>query len=212
MSTIPHQDKQLWIGRPPSSKREQILACAQHVFAEGGFHQTEVQSISDRTGISKATIYKIFHSKDNLLVEMINEVMNHLGELALRAVAGTEPPVQRLENGAAAMLNFAESNRELFEVIFRDGSHHLKEVSEVYEQSLKRFQPAIEPLFEAARADGYFRGVDTGIVLDTALACLLGQFSAWLLLHNGRGKLVETGMRTMRALVNGMSKPDDRLD
>lgn len=196
----------LWIGQRPVSKRDQILACAQHVFAEGGFHQTEVQAISDQAGISKATIYKIFRSKDNLLLEMVTEVLNHLGGLVLQAIASPEPPIQRLRNSAKAFLQFAADNQALCQVILRDGGEHLREIGEAYEQAMNRFQPAVEPLFTAARAEGLFRSLDTRTVIETVLSCLLGQFQAWLLLHNGRGDLIEPGMRTVDFVIAGMSQ------
>ena len=42
-----------------------------HLFSQRGFYSTSVQDIANECGISKATIYKIFKSKEDLLVELI---------------------------------------------------------------------------------------------------------------------------------------------
>ena len=198
----------VWLGKPAETKRDAVLASAQLIFSEHGFRQTEVQEISNQTGISKATIYKLFGSKDNLLLEMVRELFNHLGMLALREVATTTPALERLMSIAEAFLQFGESNQELCLLVLRDGGHCMKEIGQDYQTKMAQFLPGIEPLFDAARKDGSLGKVPTENIVDAILSCLLGHFQSWLFLYNGQGSLVEKGMRDVKFLIKGFSAGD----
>lgn len=197
------QTSALWLGQPPVGKREQILAAAQQVFAASGFHQTEVQAISDVTGISKATIYKFFRSKDNLLLEMVREVLNHLGALALKAMINDQQPLQRLLNIAQEFLRFGEANRDICLLILRDGGSCVADISQAYRQAMERLLPAIEPLFASARQQQQLGDTPTTVIVDAILSCLLGHFQSWFLLYNCEGSLLEKGMTSVGFLVEG---------
>lgn len=195
-----------WLGQPVANKRDAILASAQRVFAANGFHQTEVQVISEQSGISKATIYKFFHSKDNLLLEMVQEVLNHLGMLALRAMVSPEPALQRLLAIAESFLRFGEENRAVCLLILRDGGSCVTEIAHSYRQKMEQMLPVIEPLFDAARRDGSLGNVATEVIIDGILSCLLGHFQSWFLLYNCEDSLMEKGMRNVHFLIAGFAR------
>jgi AcrR family transcriptional regulator len=46
-----------------SDRRLAILYAARSAFAEGGFHQTSLDAVAERAGVSKALIYEHFESK-----------------------------------------------------------------------------------------------------------------------------------------------------
>lgn len=53
--------------------REVILETAERLFAERGFVATSVRDIVGEAGISAPSLYHFFGSKENLLVELIND-------------------------------------------------------------------------------------------------------------------------------------------
>jgi AcrR family transcriptional regulator len=194
-----------WLGQPAQNKRDEILASAQKVFAANGFHQTEVQVISNQTGISKATIYKLFGSKNNLLQEMVREVFNHLGVLTLQAIAKPKPAMDRLLDITESFLKFGEANRELCLLILRDAGSFVTEIGQSYHQKMAQILPMVEPLFEAAREEGFLGRVPTAEIIDAVISCLLGHFQSWLLLYNCEDSLVEKGMRNVQFLIDGFA-------
>lgn len=206
MAVSTNLEEMIWLGQPARSKRDEILASAQKVFAASGFHQTEVQVISNQTGISKATIYKLFGSKDNLLQEMVREVFNHLGVLTLQAIATPKPAMQRLLDIAESFLRFGEANRELCLLILRDAGSCVTEIGQTYRQKQDQILPALEPLFDAARQQGKLGSVPTPVIIDAILSCLLGHFQTWLLLYNCEDSLVEKGMRSVHFLIEGFGE------
>ena len=55
----------------PSVKREAILDAAREVFLEQGYASASMDTVASRAGVSKATIYAHFDSKDELFGAMI---------------------------------------------------------------------------------------------------------------------------------------------
>ncbi len=55
----------------PSAKREAILDAAVAAFLEVGYAATSMDGVSGRAGVSKATIYAHFESKDQLFAAVI---------------------------------------------------------------------------------------------------------------------------------------------
>lgn len=53
-------------GRKPSAKRESILDAAQKAFLEEGYATTSMDGVAAGAGVSKATIYAHFDSKEQL--------------------------------------------------------------------------------------------------------------------------------------------------
>ncbi|WP_340642382.1 TetR/AcrR family transcriptional regulator [Photobacterium damselae] len=53
-------------------KKKQIIDDTISVCSQYGFHGTGIDTITSNTGVSKATIYKYFHSKENLIAEALS--------------------------------------------------------------------------------------------------------------------------------------------
>ena len=75
-------------------RAEAIVEALERLCAARGFGAVTMDALADDVGISKATLYQHFDSKDALLSEMMKR---HLDRF-LAALAGTadQPPVERL--------------------------------------------------------------------------------------------------------------------
>ena len=63
-------------GAPPkgeASARERILATADELFYREGIHATGVDTVVERSGVSKTSLYRVFHSKDELIAAFAAE-------------------------------------------------------------------------------------------------------------------------------------------
>lgn len=54
------------MGTPP--KREQLIKTAIELFAKNGFHATGIDTIVERSGVTKRTLYAHFRSKEELVL------------------------------------------------------------------------------------------------------------------------------------------------
>jgi len=53
---------------PPISRREQLLQTATELFYRNGCHTTGIDRVLAEAGVAKMTLYKHFHSKDELVL------------------------------------------------------------------------------------------------------------------------------------------------
>jgi AcrR family transcriptional regulator len=63
-------------GAPPKGEagaRERILATANELFYRDGIHATGVDTVVERSGVSKTSLYRVFRSKDELVAAFATE-------------------------------------------------------------------------------------------------------------------------------------------
>jgi AcrR family transcriptional regulator len=105
---------------PAADRREAILAAALDAFSEGGYHETSLEKVATRAGISKALIYEHFGSKRELhgaLLEMyVGELLSRVGD----AIASAQPGEERMRAGVDAFFAFVEERRGAWRMLFRN--------------------------------------------------------------------------------------------
>ena len=74
--------------------RERIIEAALHVFAQKGYHETTMEDVADRLGVSEGTIYLYFKSKRELF-KAISEPGEHQVAEVLSSAMGSEDPLER---------------------------------------------------------------------------------------------------------------------
>jgi AcrR family transcriptional regulator len=85
--------------RPPTrrqvERRARVVATATQLATEGGYDAVQMRTLSERSGVALATIYKYFDSKDQVLIQVIGvsiaELVDRLGSVA---AAGSTPADQ----------------------------------------------------------------------------------------------------------------------
>jgi AcrR family transcriptional regulator len=82
---------------PGAGARARLLVAAVEAFSEHGFHATTTRDIAARAQMSPAAVYVHHASKEELLFAISRE--GHEATLAaIRAAAGAEDPVRRLQD------------------------------------------------------------------------------------------------------------------
>ncbi len=79
------------------SKREQLIETALKLFAKHGFHAVGIDTIIERSGVAKKTLYNHFRSKDELILACLRYYDERFRNHFMRAVeARTPDAVERL--------------------------------------------------------------------------------------------------------------------
>lgn len=63
------------------NRKAQIMETAMELFAEEGYHIVSISRIANKAGISKGLMYNYFHSKEELIISILNQGMEALFEL-----------------------------------------------------------------------------------------------------------------------------------
>ena len=102
------------------ARREAILDAALEVFAQRGYNGSSIDEIAQAAGISKALIYEHFPSKRDLHVSLLESHVQEIFERLADAAATSDPGEVRLRAGVDAFLDFVETRRDAFRMLFRD--------------------------------------------------------------------------------------------
>lgn len=77
------------------AREQEIVSVARQLLASKGYHDTSMEEVAETVGISKATLYQHFPSKDDLVGRLIVEHLDRLLAL-LDSPADGAAPVERL--------------------------------------------------------------------------------------------------------------------
>lgn len=131
-------------------RRERILAVALQAFAKAGYHNTSMNDIAEKLGVTKPVLYQHFDSKRALYLELLDfvghDLVRHVTEQA--ASAGDDGREKTLR-GMIAYFTWVSNNRNAFALIFESSGR----VDEEFADIVKRFEDeaaaAIAPLITA---------------------------------------------------------------
>jgi AcrR family transcriptional regulator len=90
-------------GRPPAATREEVLAAAMHRYLRG--RRIDVQAIAGELGLGRATIYRWFGSREDLIGEVLFRAAEPLLDEARAQARG--------RGGSALLDTFDRFNRSL---------------------------------------------------------------------------------------------------
>ena len=80
--------------RPPA--RDRLLAAADELFYSEGVHVVGVDRIAERAGVTKATLYNTFGSKEELVRAYLGQHMRNRQESIGRIVAANKTPKRQI--------------------------------------------------------------------------------------------------------------------
>jgi len=107
-------------GRVPRELRyRQVLAEADVLFTERGFHGTSMDDLAQRVGVSKPVIYDLVGSKDQLFQEVMTRVADDLGTAIRDAVAAEPDPDLGLYAGSLAFFTFVRDRRAAWQSLLK---------------------------------------------------------------------------------------------
>ncbi len=147
---------------PRSARRAQLLAAAQEVFAERGYHATAMDEIADTAGVSKPVLYQHFPGKLDLYLAILDLHTGELLDAVRTALDSTSDNKARVAATIAAYFAFVDRDDMPFRLVFESDLTNDPGVR----QRVERMQSA------TAAAVAEVIGEDTG--LDPAEADLLG--------------------------------------
>lgn len=91
------------------STRSKIVAAVRELLAEGSFHESTVEQVADRAGISRATLYQHFRSRLELVDAICDTFDENPALLRIRAVVEDPDPDVALAETIANAIRFWSS-------------------------------------------------------------------------------------------------------
>jgi len=101
------------------TRRAQIMNAALEAFVHEGYHNTSMETIAERVGVTKPVLYRHFSSKMELYLAIVDAQTN---ELVTHVQTALDTPVnlerERVRAAFAAYFNYIEAEGAAFRLIF----------------------------------------------------------------------------------------------
>lgn len=112
-------------GRPKDPERtrqrkDDILATSAIIFARQGYAATDLDEIAKVIGVSKATLYYYYESKEQLFLAAVDLGMRKLQEAVRDLVDQIEEPLDRIGAAIRAYLHFFHEHPQFVELIIQE--------------------------------------------------------------------------------------------
>jgi len=193
--------------------RERLMAVARQEFARKGFAGTTLRTITAKAGVTTGAFYNNFRDKKEIYLAIIEELSQRLRSITEEAIYDflearrrqpkDNPTFELLRGPIARILEESLRERDLFEILRRDGLGRSSEFSRYYR---KLFQEFIDPLrkgLEEFIEAGSSRPYNTERLAQAAVNLL---FYVVLYAPRDRGGDLEGWADTIAAMVHGGAK------
>ncbi len=169
--------------RKHADARAKILQAALDEFSEKGFHATTIDSIAERAGIAKGTVYRYFRTKEQLFNELKEDTIREFVEAARRDLSREEDILKIIESVIRMYLGFFERNSAFFKVIVQEQKEFGREFSDKFISELILALPGLKRRCWKASRAGRLKQMNYFTVFFGIIGFLNGVIQKWL--HEG---------------------------
>jgi AcrR family transcriptional regulator len=193
------------------SPRRRIVAVARAMFFHRGFTRVTADDIAAELGISKATLYKAFSSKEEMLGAAVREVMNETAAQVERLIVDDSLGfVEKM----VALFAFLGTRLSQFGPLFirdiqKSAPRIWKEIDEFRRDKIFR---NFKVILEAGRLEGFFReDVDIDLLLQMFISLIQEFVNPAAILRSGRSPAA-TFESVIKVFFQGILTDKGRLD
>jgi TetR/AcrR family fatty acid metabolism transcriptional regulator len=162
-------------------RTEQIIEAALKVFAEHGVEKARMEDIGDAAGLSKATLYLYFKTKDVLIGVILRRVFEYMlrGFRSLDAEDGSAQ--ERLRHFVIQLVDELRRMRPLLPLLYEFYAMGLRKSAarEVLGEFVAEFIAILAPVIQQGVVDGELRAVDAEKSAIALGAMLEGTLLLW---------------------------------
>lgn len=187
-----------------SEKFQAILDAALKVFAENGFHNSQVNKIAKEAGIAGGTVYLYFKNKEDILVNLFKTKLGSMIERAEEEIDQAPNAVKALE--AVCRLHFTNSERNpelayVMQIELRQANLDLrKQIGKV----VKAYYELIEKIIVRGMEEGIFRrDLDPKMARSLVFGAMDEMVTSWIVTEK-RFSLSAQIEGTSHFIVNGL--------
>jgi AcrR family transcriptional regulator len=167
----------------PQTTRDEILDCAETLFARRGYAGVGLSEVAEAVGLSKSSLFHHFRSKAQLYAAVVGRILLHVEAAVMRALAEGGGPAMRLDRWIDATVDLLGTHptyaRLLLRSLFEDDdlASDLPEELEANATLARIVQAASRLLHEGTEA-GEFRPASVAHTLQSLMGAIVFHFAS----------------------------------
>jgi AcrR family transcriptional regulator len=103
---------------PRAVREQQMLDAAVQIFSVNGYHETSMDAIAAEAQISKPMLYLYYGSKEELFGACLDRELQRFIDEVRQTIDFTQSPKDLLRNAVLAFLNYIDTNRASWMVLY----------------------------------------------------------------------------------------------
>jgi AcrR family transcriptional regulator len=139
-----------------------ILRAATLVFAEQGYQAATMDTIADRAGIGKGTLYEYFRDKQDLFFAVFDDYIASMAQMARQSVElPSDSAAAQIQQAIHTVLAMSAGGRDLFPLVFEFWSasaspNRQERVAKLFRTTYAEFRRLIAEQIQRGQQEGEF--------------------------------------------------------
>lgn len=155
-----------------AGRRQEILGVAERLFWQKGFHAASMDDVAEAIGLTKPAIYHYFSSKDDILLELRQSIIDAMLELTEGVLEAEGEPADKLRDILITHTEVVLRRRRANKV-YHEEQGRLSAVAErPIQASEDAYDEVLRSLYRDGVAAGQLRDIDPGIAVATLLGAM----------------------------------------
>lgn len=152
--------------------RQEILVAAAQIFGQKGFHATSMQDIAEAVNLQKASLYHHVSSKQEILVDVLDQALDLLIERMQAVMAQPLAPDEMLGQAVRVYLATLLDHRDLAAVLLLEHRNLAPELHARHVPRRDRFEQLWRDLIQRGLDDGVFCCTDPAMTSRALLGAM----------------------------------------
>lgn len=179
--------------------RERIIEAATEAFADQGYHDTSMDDIVRRAGMSKGAIYFHFPGKEALFFTLVERLADVLERSARKSISRESSGVARVDATLKTLLDMLSKHQGLAKVVLLGGAGLGPSLDRRLLKLHERFARFIKGYLDKAVADSSIPAMDTEVAAYAWLGAINEIIIRWL--YAGQPDTLEKAIPHLRVLL-----------
>ena len=146
------------------STSQNILTCATEMFARYGYDGTIMDSLAERCGANKASIYYHHHDKATLYENALTALFTPIADAVVGAVMLESDPVRKLECHIKTLANTCAEHPEFSAILMREMASGGAKMPLRARKQMQRILVTLNDVLKIGRAEGRLKPADPLII------------------------------------------------
>lgn len=184
--------------------RKAILEAAELLFAQKGYQAVSIDNIACAAGVSRGLVHYHFHSKEDLFMDVVKNVMDGFSERLQDDLISCSTARTKIRAMLLAFLNLAETRRSLWRTGVSEASGLSERIRKLFDSYRRANLAVIVNVLDGGVTSGELKTADAQFVAHCLMAIItstaLGKFLTQLGL-----KADTTAERISTLLLDGIA-------